>query len=1000
MSITKQLLPVPFTGAIDGSTDPKQLLPGNLLNLQNAQFGRQGELNKRFGYTTLSQQVNGGGSITNGAALCSYEDELILFDNTNIYSYVPSTMNWLNRGTAISIIATDKQIVRRSDAQQLNPDIGYLNGLEVYAWEDSRGGVRYSAVDSLSHTFVVGDQVVNASSNIVKPKVIAFNGLLYIFYSDNVSNILYRTLNPANATVLGPETVLRSDGYAQFGYDIMTMGGLLYVAYLSSSVVSGAIKFFAVDGYGSVGPITTVDSVHAYNSASAVNIVADAQQDIWISWSTGTQVRTSAYRASLTNILASTLVDTVAAPTLTGVGTVTAGTLQLTYEIVNADATKEHIKSATITTAGIVTTIGSLLSVGLASKAFTYNTHTFINVTHQSTLQSTYFTYLIDSAPFVCVGKIAAQNGGGLRSNNILSEIPPVPSDTIIFIWANLTKGQIISEASTVFTILGVNGTTLDFLHPNHFQTVVQSRNLLISGAILQCYDGLSVVELGYHLFPENVTANSTGSDGYLSTGTYQYQVCYEWLDNFGQWQRSAPSPAVTVSVTATNHVVLSGPMLRLTAKQNTRANVNIVIYRTAANQVNFNQITSVLAPLVNDPTTDTWTFTDFASDNDIVADALIYTTGGTLDNAGPPANTVINLYQNRVMIAGIDLDPNTIWFSQNKFDNTNFNTLATEFSASLTIGADPRGGAITAIYPMGINLVIFKESATFVLNGDGPNPMGTGDVFPDPQLVASSVGCNEPQSIVLIPTGIIFKSSKGWYLLDTSFTPQWIGSKVQQYNSLTVTSANIIPNTNQVVFTTDNGPALMYDYYWQKWDVWTNHESQGACIWQDQFCFVKSNGQVYVQNQSIFTDAGSPISMSWTSPDFNFAALSGVQRVFSIFLLGSYKGPHTLNVAIAYDYNQTYTEFTTIDNTASVPIWGTGSGVWGTGTGIWGGTYNIYQFRLDLKNSRCTAVRIQVSDSQASNYNEGYSISAMTFWVGTNGKGNLLPTSAIFGTQ
>src|SRR5665213_502774 len=157
MVVQKQMIPIQFGGGINTKIDPKQLQAGSLLTLQNGQFSKAGKINKRYGYDVLSSTIEGGGNITAGIELANYKNELILFDGINIYTYLPATGNWSNRGVAISITTEDKDIIRSSSSQQLNPDMAYLSGMEVFAWEDSRGGIYYSTLDSNTKAFALSD---------------------------------------------------------------------------------------------------------------------------------------------------------------------------------------------------------------------------------------------------------------------------------------------------------------------------------------------------------------------------------------------------------------------------------------------------------------------------------------------------------------------------------------------------------------------------------------------------------------------------------------------------------------------------------------------------------------------------------------------------------------------------------------------------------------------------------------------------------------------------
>lgn len=996
--VQPQSMPIPFVGGLDEKTDPKQVLAGNLLELSNGQFNKKGQISKRYGYDLLGNNTETGGTITQGEALSTFKDELLLFDGTNAYSYIENTGSWLSKGTAISVIGGGQQIIRRNDAQQLNPDVAYLNGVEVYAWEDSRGGVRYSAVDTETKAICASDQIVNSGS-YYKPKCVAFNGLIYIFYADTSGALLMRSINPYNPTVIGTSVSVKNDGYASFSYDVAVIGSRMYVAYLTSTP---SVDYFYFDtNLTRSSNVTLATGADAFNVGypSVMNIVGDSGNQIWTAWSDGYSLRAACNTYTDLPLLVNTVVDGyVPTRTITSIECDT-NQLQITYELYAASASNHYINSKKITTTGTITSVGTLRSVGLASKAFSYNGNLYCNVTHESTLQSTYFTVLLNQAPFTIVAKTNAQVGGGLRTNNALSEVATV--DTGLVKYASLVKGKVLSEANQIFYVLGVSSSSLNFVSANKFLTATQSNNLMLVGGVLQSYDGVSFTEHLFHLYPEGASAVAAGADGFLSTGTYQYLITYEWSDNYGQVQRSSTSTALSVSVTANNHVTLTIPTLRLTAKQSPRAPVSIVIYRTQVNGTTFNQVTSNLAPLQNDPTVDTVTFVDTLSDNSILSNALVYTTGNVLNNVAPPSSSLIATFQNRVFVSGLE-DPNAIWFSQNKADDSSFNTIPVEFAPELVIYCDNTGGPITALGVINNNLIIFKETSIYTITGDGPNATGLGEVYANPQSIASDVGCATPNSVKLTPNGLLFKSNKGIYQLDQGLNLSYIGAPVANANAEEITSATLIPDDNQVVFTiASTGQALVFDYFFNQWSHWTGHYAEDSGIWKNSFVWIRSNGRVYQQNRDSFTDAGQPIRLSWTSPNFQFAQLNGWQQVFRCFLLGEYKGPHSLTFEVAYDFNPAYADSITIDASRSVSVWGDDS-VWGdASSGAWGGTPFVpYQFRVDFKRQRCTAIRIRVTDAQTSDYNEGYAISAMTFDVGLLPSGPQLPSTATYGTQ
>lgn len=992
-----------FQGGLQSKTDQLQLLPPSLLELQNGMFSKVGQLNKRFGFNLLSNNVLGGGVITSAFAIDAFNDELNLFDNNNIYTFIESSNTWSNRGTAISLINSNNQVTRSITSQQLNPDCAYLNGIEVYVYEDSRdGGNRYSVIDHETRAYMVPDLPLYG----VKPKAISFANLVYMFHTDGICNLFYRTVNPNNPTVLGPQVSLFADGYNDFSYDIITYthsfyGPVLGVAYSNMNISGGSeISFKLFDsGMNLISTRLLDGSPGISDQYNGINCYNDSLGNIWTTYANGTSIQLVLMDNFALSILSGpTVIDTpIACKTLAGIEFTTPGTLQLTYEI-DGDgySYNQSIKSALITTMGAITPIGTLLSVGLATKPFTYNGNLYINVTHQSTEQSTYFTVLLNNEPFTVVSKVAAQVGGGLRTNNMLGEVLQPTSGA--FLWSNLIKGQFISEAGASFSLLGVNATTTDFTNPSKFNSITQSNNLLFVGGILQSYDGFSANEQNFHLFPENIQTEVLLGAGALSAGQYEYQVSYAWSDKFGQIQYSTPSDPIIVSCPEADcGVVLEIPTLRLTAK----TSVAIQIYRTQVNGVVLQQVTSTLEPLQNDPTVNSVVFIDTAADVEIAGNGTLYTTGGILPNSAPPSCSLISLYQNRVMVAGLE-DKNLIWFSKNRFNNTNFNTIPTEFSAENTIGVDPRGGPISALGLMDDKLIIFKENAIFLMTGDGPNDNGTGGAFPDPELINSNIGCNNPNSLILTKDGIMFQSSKGVWLLDRSLGVSYIGQGVDDLKDLTISSATLDQNDNIVLFTTFTGVTLVYDYFINQWSTWAGAPTVATdgVNFGGVFCFVKPNGRVYQQNRSSFMDNALPIIMEWTTPWMSWAGMQGYQRVFRAFLLGNYRGPHQLNISVGYNFDSAFTQTATIDATslAGTNVWGS-DGYWGEST-PWGGIYQIYEFQVNFKTQKCTSLRMKVSDSPTSPYTEGYTINNLNFEVGILGDGNRLPAINKVGTQ
>jgi hypothetical protein len=1000
-----QTVNLSFQGGLQAKTDALQLQPPALLELQNGLFDKTGQLNKRYGYNIFGTNVLNGNQITSAVAIDDFNNELNLFDNQNIYTWIGANGNWANRGTAISLVNRNSPIVRNNN-QQLNPDCATLNGITVYAWEDTRGGIRYSVADQITGAYCIADKSV--STIAAKPKCLVANGLIYILYTDLLNNIYYVTINPANPTILSVQTSIAADATNNSAYDATVVGLNIVFAYVNASlnVQVASLDYTQTVHYGAH---LLIDGY----AISCLSVVVDSISQVWVSYGDVHGVHTGGfvYTAPGTfnnNINPAILIDSAQVSTLSAIESTNVGTLQLCYEVIGASPINQLVKTVTVTNGSVVSPIGTQRGVGLASKPFRYLNNIYINTAFQSTLQSTYFTQLISSAPFTIVGKVNPQLGGGYRTNGMMAEVATLSSGT--FLWPNLVKGQFISEDNVAFTLLGVNSTITDFTNPSKFNSTTFSNNLLFVGGILQSYDGQSCVEQNFHIFPEGGTASPQGYGGALSAGQYQYQIVYAWTDKFGQIQYGTPSQALTVTTVIDDSVIIAVPTLRLTAK----TGVVIKIYRTQVNQTTFQEVTSELAPLLNNPNLDFVFFTDTAADINIAGNQTIYTTGGVLPNAAPPSCSLISLYQDRVIISGLE-DSNQLWFSKNHVNNQNASTIPVEFSAYNTLNINPTSGPgqtgpITALAQMSGNLVIFKESAIYILSGSGPNDEGGGDTFPDPQLITQSVGCTNPNSLILTDQGLFFQSpDKGIWLLNLSLgPPQYIGAAVDDTaKQYPISGAIQDPKNNLIVFTTYNGPAMVYDYYAQQWSLWTNHQAEDAIIFGGLITFVNAKGQIYQQNRSIFYDGVNgdgyqvPIVLEFITPWISYNSTLGYMSIMRAFLLGQYRGPHNLNVSVGYNFDPAFTKAGVINttSTAGSNVWGS-DGYWGEST-PWGSVWMPYMYQINMPIQKCTSFRLKFSDAGiGTTPNEGFTANSLRFELGQLAGSVKLPVTNKVGLQ
>lgn len=1004
----KLLVPIAFAGGIDTKTDSKWLVKTRLQALQNGIFLNAGAIAKRWGYTALSRGVIGQGTgLTACAAIQHFNNELMLYDGSLAYSYMPSDAAWAKRGQLISVIESNQRIVANA-AQQLSPDFGIAGGVECYVWEDSRGAsIRYSLWDSASGAVILNDQLLAQGFGVQKPKVIAVGGKLVILFTSTIQSLFMAVVDPAQPSIVPLPVVIRNDmSVATPFFDACAVVGQarFFVAYYGTAPGT-KISLLQANLDGSTQWWVQAIDVTTNNPGRAINVCSDNVGNAWVTYlrqnlsddvyfagyaNNGTgfvQVPTAAFTIglivggvqSISSIWANSLnafpAEAVLVMHVEAVGSQTYNNLIYKNVWVVGGALAFPANAPSV----------FARSVGLASKPFVSFGHCFVNVAFQSPLQATYFT--LEDAGQV-VAKALAQIGGGLvaSSDYILPECPQLAPG--IFKYANLARGAANSVAGAIYALLGVNATKLDFIDSNHFLSAPLAGSLYTVGGILQSYDGVRYVEHGFHVYPEGFTVTPSAMGGHMADGIYQYVVTYEWPDNNQLTQYSTPSANLQATVAGgggNGSVAVKIPTLRLTKK----ANVRIVVYRTTASGTVLYRVTSALAPLYNDPTVDTVTFTDTLVDANITGNQLLYTQflqqnagNPVLPNAAPPACTVIDSYATRLCVNSAD-DPYTLWLSQPSVAG-----FPAQFSAFLTYRIDPEAGAITAIKRLDDKLVIFTKSRIYFVIFNGPTNTGDGSDLVPPTLIPSGgVGCVNPSSVVLTPMGLMFQSANGIYLLDRGLNVTYKGAPVEAFNGQAISSATVVPN-QWVIFTTTGGTAIVYDYHYDQWSTFTNHAAVDSDVYIGQggaFAWANAAGQVFLQNGASFSDAGQPISLYLKTAPFNFDRIQGYQRVYHALLLGQRFGTHTLGIACGFDYQAAATRFATInvDRALGIVPFG-GQSPFGTGSPFGGNDPNVavYQFRVDILQ-KCESMWLEITETDAAPGNQALSLSALTLVLG-----------------
>ena len=218
----------------------------------------------------------------------------------------------------------------------------------------------------------------------------------------------------------------------------------------------------------------------------------------------------------------------------------------------------------------------------------------------------------------------------------------------------------------------------------------------------------------------------------------------------------------------------------------------------------------------------------------------------------------------------------------------------------------DGAGGNAVALGSVDDKLIILKESACQYTSGDGPDNLGGGQ-FPQPEFISPVIGCNSAISVISHGNGLLFRSKKGWYSINRGLQLEYIGSKVDDYNDLTISSVRHIETLHHIRITHTDGSCLVYDYEFNEWAIYTNCKAVGSVFHDDLWHILKSTGVVWQETVGTFADPTNTeivpeIETAW----IKVQNLKGYQRIRRAAILGNFPTGYTYRVTEKVNFKET----------------------------------------------------------------------------------------------
>jgi hypothetical protein len=275
--------------------------------------------------------------------------------------------------------------------------------------------------------------------------------------------------------------------------------------------------------------------------------------------------------------------------------------------------------------------------------------------------------------------------------------------------------------------------------------------------------------------------------------------------------------------------------------------------------------------------------------------------------------------------------------------------------------------GGVKCLAAMDDKLIIFKKNTIFYINGTGPDNTGANSQYSAPIFVSSAVGCSNPNSIVLVPNGLMFQSDKGIWLLGRDLSVSYIGKDVQDFNTANVISALTVPATNEVRFTLDSSSqTLSYNFLVGQWSQFTNIPGISSTIYNNLHTQLQTSGSVSQETIAAYNDNGVPTTMGFTTGWIGLTGLEGFSKAYRMYILGKFYSPHTYTVGIAYDYNPAIVQTATISPTNTL-----GSGSF------------VEQWQVNFQKMSCQSFQLTFNEIASSSAGAGLSLSGIKLVYG-----------------
>jgi hypothetical protein len=938
--LEKATIQVPFAGGLDLRAHPHLVEAPRLLRALDVEPDGVGGLRLRKPYADGGAVLLEGGALADVRKAYAYGDELLVFTKDALRSWSSTLSKWANRGTHLAVKVEEATRFANPNDQAF-ADRAQVSGLIVYVWSEvDPGGATWSlylaAIDATTKATVIAPTSFGAGCD--RPRVVATASNILVFWVDG-TGLKAKAVNPASPsfTTSGATSVSSKDAH----YDV--------VKDPNADTVVGVVRNNTATAYdafrlSSALGLTTSTKTRTCNGVVAVACSPGGTTLV------ARQAGVSADEIRGDLVTTSSLADTASVDVAIGTaGTSTINHLTAAFQSVTTGGQyRAHVfwsndettalslafwlTSNWIDTAAATGTAAALrFGLGLASRAFDHDGRVYVWTAFagesyassgtilgiQAQYQNSYFLFrddgeLVSKAAWHRAAGLGYYGGAGLARGHL----PGVAlvSGTTGYAWCGIERRLVttLNKVGRTYGARAPRDVVFTFDSDAARRVAQLGRTLYISGGMMMQYDGEGVTEVGFQVYPWATAASAAGGGGAaIPAGAYSLRVTRRWDNAAGEVERSTAATGVQVTLAGTDRIDLEVDTLQVTRKQGSRRDAALEGWRTRVNPASTDSpyylvtgkdpavTTGDNAYVENDPTAIAATIVDNLTDAQLLTKEQHPENGRRVPRFAPPGASIVLASDTRLFLAGVPGEPSRVWYSllRNEGEVAAFNSL---LSFELPAGA----GAVTALALWQETLVVFTASAIYAVPGEGySNLLGTGLNYGPTRLVSVDIGALSHDTVALTPGGVVFFSRKGWYRLNGGWGLDYIGERVEEYNSDTWVAAQVVEAQHQVrVLSTSR--MLVWDYSVGEageWFEWSQTGGRGLAMWRGTPVLVDSAVKT---QQSAFTSAIYKIDVEM---QFHFSGPQGFARVKRLVALGEFKATHELRIRVGRDYQGSY---------------------------------------------------------------------------------------------